>query len=140
MLKHIIQPLINLFLVFLIFFLTNASADNLTLPENENFLKIQADSVEFDDQQGKAIYRGHVIMEQGLMRVTSETLILLRDTKGKIKSILATGHPAHFTQNGDTISGNSLTYDVDTQVLSSKPIPGNLTTIHLSPKETKTNE
>lgn len=151
-----------------------ATTTNPMTPLDETLpIEIHSDSAEFDDKKGTAIYHGDVTMEQGSRQLTSDLLVIHRDTQGKIEMMIATGSPAHFhaksnpekppafghantvkffpkqdkillidnaelTQNADTIRGESLTYYLDTQVLSSEPIPGKRTTVILAPRASKT--
>ncbi|HXH54722.1 MAG TPA: lipopolysaccharide transport periplasmic protein LptA [Gammaproteobacteria bacterium] len=96
--KRIIRLRISLFLVcFLMFiWIEQALAMDKTQLGAENPLEIYSKTAEFDDQKRTATYKIAVMMNQGNHHLTSDILIILRDTNGKIESMIATGNPAHF--------------------------------------------
>jgi len=64
--------------------------------ETEKPIEIYSTKAEFEDKKGTATYKGAVVMDQGNHHLTSDVLIIQRDTGGKIESMIATGNPAHF--------------------------------------------
>ena len=59
---------------------------------------MQADSAELDDKQGVAVYRGDVVITQGSMKITGNTVTLTQDNQGNIKVATAVGKPAYYEQ------------------------------------------
>ena len=62
--------------------------------DSQQPIEIQADFAELDDQEGKTIYVGNVVVIQGLMRLASAKLEVSYDTKGgtnDIEEMVATG-------------------------------------------------
>ena len=61
-------------------------------------INIRADSVEYDQNGNRIIYRGSVQVDQGTLRVTAETMTIdLQDGK-KVLRIVAEDTPAHYQQ------------------------------------------
>ncbi|MGE0625250.1 MAG: lipopolysaccharide transport periplasmic protein LptA [Pseudomonadales bacterium] len=71
----------------------------MALPEDaDQPISIRADSVEYDQNGNRVIYRGSVQVDQGTLRVTAETLTIdLQDGK-KVLRITAVDTPAHYQQ------------------------------------------
>ncbi|MGD8417608.1 MAG: lipopolysaccharide transport periplasmic protein LptA [Pseudomonadales bacterium] len=69
------------------------------LPEDaDQPIHIVADTVEYDQNGNRVIYRGSVQVDQGTLRVTAETLTIdLQDGK-KVVRITAVDTPAHYQQ------------------------------------------
>ncbi|MDL2424869.1 lipopolysaccharide transport periplasmic protein LptA, partial [Pseudomonas sp. BAgro211] len=44
--------------------------------DREQPIRVQADSAELDDKQGVAVYRGDVVVTQGSMKLTGNTVTL----------------------------------------------------------------
>jgi lipopolysaccharide export system protein LptA len=91
---------IRLIISFLLFNLSHGNLYGETAerdPDASFPIAIEADSAEFDNKKGTATYHGHVVMKQGTRHLSSETLIITKNTDGKIKSLLATGNPAHLS-------------------------------------------
>jgi lipopolysaccharide export system protein LptA len=92
MLKPIIQLVVKGFIVLAILGLINQRVNSNEKPA----IEINADFAEFDDKKGTVIYQGNVVMSQGNRQLTSDTLVIQRDSHGKINFMIATGSPAHF--------------------------------------------
>ena len=127
MLKRLIPLALNLGALLLCFSVANPamaanSKNKSTNPDESQPVAIHSDSAEFDDKKGTASYYGHVIMEQGSRRLTSDTLIIKRDGEGKIESLVATGKPAQFQAKNDP---------------HKPPSHGHGSTLHYFPKEDK---
>jgi len=69
------------------------------LPEDaDQPIHIRADTVEYDQNGNRVIYRGSVQVDQGTLRVTAETMTIeLQDGK-KVVRITAVDTPAHYQQ------------------------------------------
>ena len=68
-------------------------------------IRIQADDAQLDDKQGIATYTGDVIITQGSMKVTGNTVTITRTQAGDIDVVTSVGNLAYFEQlqtAGDT--------------------------------------
>ncbi|TWI55394.1 lipopolysaccharide export system protein LptA [Pseudomonas duriflava] len=78
---------------------TLGSANVWALPsDRDQPIRVQADSAELDDKQHVAVYRGDVIITQGSMRITGNTVTITQDADGNIKVATAVGKPAYYEQ------------------------------------------
>ena len=75
------------------------SGSALGLPEDaDQPIHIRADTVEYDQNGNRVVYRGSVQVDQGTLRVTAETMVIdLQDGK-KVLRITAEDTPARYTQ------------------------------------------
>jgi len=74
------------------------AATAMALPEDaDQPIHIRADSAEIDQQQGLAIYRGEVRVDQGTLRVTADEMTV-EYVDHKVVRITAKGNPAHYQQ------------------------------------------
>ena len=71
-----------------------AFASDKTKEQREKPIEIFSKTAEFQDQKRSVTYKGSVIMNQGNYHLSSDILVIVRDTKGKIESMIATGNPA----------------------------------------------
>ncbi len=62
---------------------------------------ITADTVDFDNKTGVAIYSGNVHVVQGLRNLYANQLSIYRDEGNRIKVMVATGKPAKFRAEND---------------------------------------
>lgn len=80
-------------------------------------IKVTAD--QFDSQakpNGVTHLKGHVIVVQGTLKVTSATATIYFDGNSKMRRVVFTGSPAHIQQmddNGNLIKGHADTLDYD---------------------------
>lgn len=75
------------------------SAGAWALPsDREQPIRIQADSAELDDKQGVAVYRGDVIITQGSMKVTGDTVTITQNAQGEVDVFTSIGKPAYYEQ------------------------------------------
>ncbi|PCK09522.1 MAG: lipopolysaccharide transport periplasmic protein LptA [Alteromonadaceae bacterium] len=109
-------------LAIAILFLINTSAWALKT-DSQQSVKINAGNTEFDIRTGTTTFSGEVIMQQGSMQISADTLI----TYGKLNNttkIIATGRPARFTQIPAVDAApvvaiaNRIEYHVDKKTLS----------------------
>ena len=96
---------------------------SLALPDDKNQpISISADSATKDGNKGITIYSGDVIITQGSVRITGDT-ITLKENNGAIQSIVTEGSPATFRQKvslqGSTVEaeGNKLDYQSRNEIL-----------------------
>src|SRR5690606_670811 len=61
-------------------------------------IHIQADSAELDDKKGVAIYRGDVVITQGTLKITGDTVTINQNTQGDIERFTAVGKLAYYEQ------------------------------------------
>ncbi|WP_152220671.1 lipopolysaccharide transport periplasmic protein LptA [Pseudomonas sp. SCB32] len=66
--------------------------------DREQPIRVQADSAELDDKQGVAVYRGDVVVTQGSMKLTGNTVTLKQNKNGDIEVVTSVGKPAYFEQ------------------------------------------
>nr|BFE91414.1 hypothetical protein GCM10020185_19500 [Pseudomonas brassicacearum subsp. brassicacearum] len=82
------------------------SASAWALPDDRNQpIRIQADDAQLDDKNGVATYKGDVIITQGSMKVTGNTVTITRTPSGDIDVVTSVGNLAYFEQlqtAGDT--------------------------------------
>jgi len=64
-------------------------------------ISIQADRAEHDDARRITIYRENVVIDQGSLHITGDTVTIHFDTRDEISKITAAGEPAHFRQLPD---------------------------------------
>ena len=64
----------------------------------EEEITIQSDRAELDRKAGTAIYIGHVILEQGTLKITADRITLFSNEQRKLSKAVAVGLPAHFQQ------------------------------------------
>lgn len=82
------------------------SASAWALPtDSQQPIRIQADDAQLDDKQGIATYKGDVIITQGSMKITGNTVTITRTPAGEIDVVTSVGNLAYFEQlqkAGDT--------------------------------------
>lgn len=73
--------------------LANALPSDSSQPIN-----VQADSAEMDDKRGVAIYRGDVVITQGTLKITGDTVTITLNNNGDIDVFTSVGKPAYYEQ------------------------------------------
>ena len=69
------------------------------LPEDRNQpIRVQADTAELDDRQGVAVYRGDVVITQGTMKITGDTVTITQNKNGDVEVFNSIGKPAYYEQ------------------------------------------
>jgi len=66
--------------------------------DREQPIRVQADSAELDDKQGVAVYRGDVIITQGTLKITGDTVTITQNAQGDIEVFTSVGKPAYYEQ------------------------------------------
>ncbi|BAN46763.1 lipopolysaccharide transport periplasmic protein LptA [Metapseudomonas resinovorans] len=75
------------------------SAAAWALPtDRDQPIRVQADSAELDDKQGVAVYRGNVIITQGTMKITGDTVTITQNEAGDVEVFTSVGKPAYYEQ------------------------------------------
>ena len=75
------------------------SASAWALPsDRDQPIRVQADSAELDDKQGVAVYRGGVVITQGSLKITGDTVTLTQNQTGDLEVFTAVGKPAYYEQ------------------------------------------
>lgn len=75
------------------------SAAAWALPsDRDQPIRIQADSAELDDKQGVAVYRGDVIITQGTLKITGDTVTITQTSSGDIDVFTSVGNLAYYEQ------------------------------------------
>ena len=69
--------------------------------DSEQPISILADQAEHDDATRITIYRGNVIIDQGSLHITGDTVTINFDARDEVTKITAVGAPAHFRQLPD---------------------------------------
>ena len=79
--------------------LAAASSTSWALPsDRDQPIRVQADSAELDDKQGVAVYRGGVVITQGSLKITGDTVTLTQNKAGELEVFTAVGKPAYYEQ------------------------------------------
>jgi lipopolysaccharide export system protein LptA len=79
--------------------------------DSEQPIEIKADFAELDDQEGKTIYIGNVIVIQGSIKMTGDKLKVNFSEDRDLEEIFMEGRPAYFKQtpdNGEDVEGEGL--------------------------------
>lgn len=115
-LKQLLMQIANKILFVVLLFSNNSYAfDNSKQP-----ITIQAENVELKNKQGLVIYTNKVYAKQNNQELFADKLILTRDETGKLKKIKAFGKPAKLIKDKDIITGDTLTYDFSTEILTAQ--------------------
>jgi lipopolysaccharide export system protein LptA len=69
--------------------------------DREQPIHIEADRAEADDPRQVTIYRGDVVITQGTMRITGETVWIYYDENQDLTKLVSVGDPATFRQLPD---------------------------------------
>ncbi|UQY35990.1 lipopolysaccharide transport periplasmic protein LptA [Pseudomonas fulva] len=78
---------------------TLGSVSAWALPsDRDQPIRVQADSAELDDKQGVAVYRGDVVITQGTMKITGDTVTITQNAQGDIDVFTSVGKPAYYEQ------------------------------------------
>ncbi len=64
-------------------------------------IEIEADTAEMDEIKGVSIYRGNVIVIQGSIRMTGDTMTVYFDDNGDMELVIMQGRPATYRQLPD---------------------------------------
>ena len=72
--------------------------------DSEQPISIVADAAEHDDATRITVYRGNVVIDQGSLHITGDTVTVNFDALDQVTKITSVGTPAHFRQlpDGDT--------------------------------------
>ena len=72
--------------------------------DSEQPISIVADAAEHDDARRITNYRGNVVIDQGSLHITGDTVTVNFDAHDRVTKITSVGAPAHFRQlpDGDT--------------------------------------
>ena len=66
--------------------------------DSQQPIHISADDAQLDDKQGVATYTGGVIITQGSMKITGNTVTITRTPAGEIDVVTSVGNLAYFEQ------------------------------------------
>ena len=66
--------------------------------DREQPIHVQADSAELDDKRGVAVYRGAVVITQGTLKITGDTVTITQNAQGDIEVFTSQGKPAYYEQ------------------------------------------
>tara|TARA_R110002096_G_scaffold42642_6_gene114845 strand:+ start:3750 stop:4295 length:546 start_codon:yes stop_codon:yes gene_type:complete len=79
--------------------------------DSQQPIEIEADFAELDDQEGKTIYVGNVVVTQGSIRMTGDKLKVNFSEDRDLEDVYLEGRPAYFKQtpdNGEDVEGEAL--------------------------------
>lgn len=88
----------------------------------EQPIMIEADSLEINDREGTSLYRGNVVVDQGTIHITADS-VKVTQRQDRADHILARGKPVFFRQQADEkgqmVEGTAETaeYDADSDTL-----------------------
>lgn len=89
----------NRFIQLLCLGLAVSSTTSWALPSDRNQpIRIQADSAELDDNKGVAVYRGGVVITQGTLKITGDTVTITQTKAGELDVFTAVGNRAYYEQ------------------------------------------
>ncbi|WP_127471303.1 lipopolysaccharide transport periplasmic protein LptA [Thiomicrorhabdus aquaedulcis] len=71
------------------------------VPDEQQPVHILADRLEVDEGKGKSIYSGHVIITQGSMTLTGETITVIHPNN-QVQTIVSVGKPSTFKRFNPT--------------------------------------
>lgn len=74
--------------------------------DREQPIDIVADRAEHDDAKRVTIYRGNVVIDQGSLHITGDTVTIHFDEHDDVAKMIAVGVPAHFRQLSDGEAGH----------------------------------
>jgi lipopolysaccharide export system protein LptA len=86
--------------------------------DSEQPIEIEADFAELDDQEGKTIYVGNVVVTQGSIKMTGDKLKVNFSEARDLEDIFIEGRPAYFKQtrdSGDDVEGEGLLIEYHAQ-------------------------
>ncbi len=69
--------------------------------DKQQDIEIEADTAEMDELKGVSIYRGNVIVVQGSIRMTGDTMTVYFDDSGDMELVIMQGKPATYRQLPD---------------------------------------
>lgn len=69
--------------------------------DREEPILIEANAAEADNQRRVTIYRGDVVITQGTLRITGDTVWIYYDESSNIEKLVSVGTPARFRQLPD---------------------------------------
>ena len=79
--------------------------------DSQQPIEIEADFAELDDQEGKTIYVGNVVVTQGSIRMTGDKLKVNFSEDRDLQDVYLEGRPAYFKltpDNGEDVEGEAL--------------------------------
>ena len=74
--------------------------------DSDQPISIVADGAEHDDATRITIYRGNVVIDQGSLHITGDTVTVNFSTHDRVTKITTVGAPAHFRQSPDGDAGH----------------------------------
>ena len=81
--------------------LASATPAHALSTDSDQPISILADRAEHDDATRITIYRGNVVIDQGNLHITGDTVTVNFDARDEVTKITAVGAPAHFRQLPD---------------------------------------
>jgi len=76
------------------------SASAWSLPtDRDQPIHIQSDDAQLDDKKGVATYKGNVIITQGSMKITGNTVTITRNAQGEVDVFTSVGNLAYYSRS-----------------------------------------
>ena len=73
--------------------------------DSDQPIDIVADGAEHDNARRITTYRGNVVIDQGSLHMTADTVVVMFDANDRVMKITSDGAPAHFRQLPDDGTG-----------------------------------
>ena len=103
--------------------LAAASSTSWALPsDRDQPIRVQADSAELDDKQGVAVYRGSVVITQGSLKITGDTVTLTVGDGSKLTTqVVVLGNGQLGFSTSTTADSATETYTSDALIARIEP-------------------
>lgn len=95
------------------------------LPNDRNQpISLEADRATFNEKTGITTYTGNVVIQQGTLKVSADSIVANLTADNKIRDITAQGSPAKFQQQMDAKSGlargegRKIVYNAETGIIT----------------------
>ena len=114
---HFLNKLLITF-VFTLTYSTFSVANSTAVPDEQQPINIQADSLNASERDGKSVYKGNVVVTQGSLTLKGEQIEVIHP-KGSLSKAITTGNPATFkrynTDEKSWVNGKASTIEYNTQ-------------------------
>lgn len=89
-------------IIFVLFMVLNS---HIIIAASKDPINIEADNAKIIEKEGKSIYTGNVILIQGTIRLTADS-VTVTSVDGKLNQITAKGKPVRYEEKGQTSDGD----------------------------------
>ena len=101
MFKQRLKKIKKIEILIILFFVSTADYAYSLSTDSEKNIEIEADTAEMDDLTKTTIYRGNVIVTQGSIKMTGDTMTVKFDKNNDMKLVVMHGTPAKYRQLPD---------------------------------------